>query len=231
MDLESIRTTLEQASLASLAISLLAGLFFSFNPVAFAAIPVSLAYVTKAREPKQAALFGGMFISGLILTHVLLGLTASLGGQWFQALLGRQWGLALGPLLIALGLVWLGWVRIPLPAIAFRARRAATAWGAFALGVPFSVAICPFCSPVLLILLGVAAGVGSPLFGSLLLLAFAVGRVVPIIIGSVAIGWLQNLSGLARFQRVFELIGGTLLILAGLYMLNAVWLAVPSLAI
>jgi cytochrome c-type biogenesis protein len=233
MDLESIRTTLEQASLASLAISLLAGLFFSFNPVAFAAIPVSLAYVTKAREPKQAALFGGMFILGLVLTHVLLGLTASLGGQWFQTVLGRQWGLVLGPLLIALGLVWLGWIRIPLPAIAFafRARRAATAWSAFALGVPFSVAICPFCSPVLLILLGVAAGAGSPLFGSLLLLAFAIGRVVPIIIGSVAIGWLQNLSGLARFQRVFELIGGTLLILAGLYMLNAVWLAVPSLAV
>jgi cytochrome c-type biogenesis protein len=60
-----------------------------------------------------------------------------------------------------------------------------------------------------------------------LLLAFAVGRVVPIIIGSLAIGWLQNLGGLARFQRIFELIGGTLLILAVLHMLNAVWLAVP----
>jgi cytochrome c-type biogenesis protein len=54
--------------------SLLAGLIFSFNPVAIAAIPVSLAYVTKAREKRIAVLYGGMFILGLIVTHVPLGL-------------------------------------------------------------------------------------------------------------------------------------------------------------
>jgi cytochrome c-type biogenesis protein len=231
MDLESLKTTLEQASLASLAIGAFAGFIFSFNPVALAAIPVSLGYVTKARAPKQAVVFGGMFILGMILTHVLLGLVVSLGGQWIQVLLGRQWGWVLGPLLIVLGLAWPGWIKIPLPTIPLRARRAATAWGAFALGAPFSVAVCPFCTPALLILLGVAAGVGSPLFGSLLLLAFALGRAVPIITGAVAIGWLQSLSRLARFQKAFEVIGGVLLILGGLYMLNAVLFVFPSLAI
>ena len=34
---------------AALAVSFVAGLLFSFNPVALAAIPVSMAYVTKAR--------------------------------------------------------------------------------------------------------------------------------------------------------------------------------------
>lgn len=48
--------------------------------------------------------------------------------------------------------------------------------GAIALGVPFSVAICPFCTPALIVLLGVAASIGSPLFGTTLLLAFALGR-------------------------------------------------------
>jgi hypothetical protein len=74
---------------------------------------------------------------------------ASLGGSWVQKLLGREWGLVLGPLLIVLGLVWPGWIRLPLPALSFRAQRAATAWGAFALGVPFSIAVCPFCTPAL----------------------------------------------------------------------------------
>ena len=33
----------------------MAGFLFSFNPVALAAIPVSLAYVTKVHEPRRAA--------------------------------------------------------------------------------------------------------------------------------------------------------------------------------
>lgn len=43
MDIESLRSTLEQASFASLAIGLAIGFLFSFNPVALASIPVSLA--------------------------------------------------------------------------------------------------------------------------------------------------------------------------------------------
>ena len=54
MDVEPLRDTLEQASLASLGIGFLLGFVFTFNPVALASIPVSLAYVTKAREPKTA---------------------------------------------------------------------------------------------------------------------------------------------------------------------------------
>jgi cytochrome c-type biogenesis protein len=231
MDLETLRATLEQASLASIAIGLLTGFFFSFNPVALAAIPVSLGYVTKARAPRQAVVFGGMFILGLMVTHAALGFAAGLGGQWVQGLFGRQWGLVLGPLLIVLGLMWPGWLKVPLPSIPLRAHQAVNLWGAFGLGVPFSVAVCPFCTPALLVLLGVSAGLGSPLFGTLLLLAFALGRAVPIILGAVAVGWLQSLKGLSRFQHGFDIMGGVILILAGLYMLNAYLLIVPALAV
>ena len=171
MDLESLRTTLEQASLASLGVGFAAGFIFSFNPVALAAIPVSLAYVTKAHETKRAVLFGALFIAGLVLTHVVMGVVAGFGGQWVQSLLGREWGLVLGPLLILLGLLWPGWIKLPLPSISIRAKRASSGWGAFLLGIPFSVAICPLCTPALVILLGVVSGIGSPLFGATLLLA------------------------------------------------------------
>lgn len=230
MDLETLRSTLEQASLASLGVGFTAGFIFSFNPVALAAIPVSLAYVTKAHETKKAVLFGGMFILGLIVTHMLLGFIAGLGGLWVQKLMGREWGLVLGPLLILLGLMWPGWIKLPLPVITFRAKRATSGWGAFALGIPFSVAICPFCTPALVILLGVAAGIGSPLFGATLLLAFALGRSVPILLGAWAIGWLESLKALRHSQRIFEVIGALLLILSGLYMLNAYFYVIPALA-
>jgi cytochrome c-type biogenesis protein len=228
MDMTALQTTLEQASFASLGIGFAAGFIFSFNPVALAAIPVSLAYVTKAHETKRAVRFGAMFIAGMVLTHVLLGAVAGLGGMGVQKLLGREWGL--GPLLILLGLMWPGWIRLPLPVIRFRARRAENGWGAFALGIPFSVAICPFCAPALVILLGVATGIGSPLFGATLLLAFALGRAVPILLGAWAVGWLESLKPLRHAQRSFEIVGALLLILSGLYMLNAYFFFIPGLA-
>ena len=230
MDIETLRSTLEQASFASLGVGFMAGFIFSFNPVALAAIPVSLAYVTKAHETKKAVLFGGMFILGLIVTHVVMGFIAGLGGLWVQKLIGREWGLVLGPLLIALGLMWPGWIKLPLPAITLRAKRATNGRGAFALGIPFSVAICPLCTPALVILLGVATGVGSPWFGATLLLAFALGRAVPILFGAWALGWLENLKPLSHAQKIFEIIGAVLLILSGLYMLNAYFFIIPELA-
>jgi cytochrome c-type biogenesis protein len=230
MDLNTLKTTLEQASLASLGIGFAAGFLFSFNPVALAAIPVSLAYVTKAHDTRRAVYFAAMFIAGMVAIHVLMGFTAGLGGLWVQKLMGREWGLVLGPLLIVLGLMWPGWIKLPLPVITWRAKRATSGWGAFLLGIPFSVAICPFCTPALVILLGVAAGIGSPLFGATLLLAFALGRAVPILLGAWAIGWLESLKPLRHSQKLFEIIGALLLILSGVYLLNAYFAFIPALA-
>ena len=61
MDAESLRLAVEQAGLAAAGLGFLAGLLFSFNPVALASIPVSLAYVTRGRDRSQALLFGAMF--------------------------------------------------------------------------------------------------------------------------------------------------------------------------
>lgn len=230
MDTESWLQLVQQGGMAATIAAFLAGLVFSFNPVAMAAVPVALAYVTKARETRQAALYGAMFVLGMLVTHAALGFLAGLGGSWVQGLLGRFWGLALGPILILLGLMWTGWLRLPLPALALRARRPEGMWGAFGLGVPFSIAICPVCTPALVVLLGVTTTVGSATTGALLLLAFALGRAVPILLGSVAVGWLESLRSLAAYRRAFEIAGGLTLVAAGLYLLNAYFIWIPELA-
>jgi len=230
IEAEALRSAVEHAGFAAATVGFIAGLAFSFNPVALASIPVSLAYVTKGRDKSQALLFGSMFLLGMILTHVVLGLIAGLGGKWASEVTGRAWGLFLGPLLIILGLMWAGWLRVPLPSFGFRATRPTAAWGAFLLGIPFAVAVCPVCTPALVVLLGAAAGIGSFLFGVVLLLAFALGRAVPIALGAFAVGWLENLKSLSHYRRGFEIAGGLTLIAMGLYMLNAVLFWIPQLA-
>jgi cytochrome c-type biogenesis protein len=215
---------------AGLAVSFLAGLAFSFNPVAFAAIPVSMAYVTRARRREQAVAFGSMFILGTIAAQTTLGLIAGLGGDWAKTLVGRHWGVVVGALLIVLGLIWTGWLRIPLPRIALRAKRPSGLVGAFLLGAPFAVAVCPVCSPALVVLLGVAAGAGSPWFGATLLFAFALGRAIPMTVGALSLSWLQTLEGAGRFRRAVEVGGGLALAASGLYLLNAYFFWIPSLA-
>ncbi len=230
MDAESLSQAIQNTGYAAAGLAFLVGLLFSFNPVALAAIPVSLAYVTRAREKRTAFAFGAMFILGLVLTHVVLGIVAGLGGQWVQGLLGRQWGLVLGPLLILLGIFWAGWMRVPLPAFGFKAKRATGLWGAFALGVPFAVAVCPGCTPALVVMLGVVAGIASPMLGAAVLLAFALGRAVPIAAGALAIGSLESRPSMAKFVRIADKLGGVVLIVMGLYMLNTYFFIVPALA-
>lgn len=217
---ETLKATLTEASWAGIGIAFLAGFVFSFNPVNFASIPVMLAYVTKAHEEKRALVLGAAFIVSLILTHVTLGIAAALGGEWVKDVMGRQWALLLGPLLILLGMMWPGWLRIRLPWFGIKAKPVSGVWGAFLLGIPFSVAICPFCTPALLVALTSSAAIGSVAFGFALLLAFALGRSIPIMLGAWSMGWLESLHMLSRHQRILEMIAGVVLILTGLYLLN-----------
>lgn len=230
MEGEVLRQAVGAAGPLALAVAFVAGLSFSFNPVALAAIPVALAYVTKARRHEQAALLGSAFVAAMLATHALLGAVAGVGGSWIEAAIGNWWNLAIGPLLVVLGLMWPGWLRIPLPAFALRAKRPSGPAGAALLGAVFSVAVCPVCTPALVVLTGVALTSGSPLFGALLLLAFAVGRAIPVAAGAWVVGWAKERPWLAAYRRGFEITGGLVLVISGLYMLNAYLIWLPALA-
>lgn len=216
----SLKATLQTQSWAGIGIAFFAGLIFSFNPVSFASVPVILAYVTKAHEEKRALIMGGAFVVGMLVTHVVLGVTAALGGDWVKGIMGRHWGLLLGPLLVVMGLMWAGVLNVRLPWFGVRAKKVTGIWGAFLLGIPFSVAVCPFCTPALLVTLTASAAIGSVSFGFALLLAFALGRSIPIILGAWSMGWLESLQVLTRYQKMIEIVAGVVLVATGLYLLN-----------
>lgn len=220
INVEILKQTLQTASWAGIGIAFLAGFVFSFNPVSFASIPVMLAYVTRAHEERRAVLMGSAFVVGMLVTHVVLGVAAALGGEWVQNTMGREWGLLLGPLLIVMGLMWAGVLDIRTRWFGMKGRKVTGLWGAFLLGIPFSVAVCPFCTPALLVTLTASAAIGSVGFGFALLFAFALGRSIPIMLGAWSMGWLESLKILSRHQKGLEISAGIVLILTGLYLLN-----------
>ncbi len=217
---DTLRAALAEPGPAGPWLAFVAGFVFSFNPVAFASIPVALAYVTHAREPGRARRMGLAFVAGMLVTHALLGTAAAWAGDSVRTVMGRWWGVVLGPVLILLGLVWGGWLRVRAPWPGVRARRVDGLWGAFVLGGPFSVAVCPFCTPALLVTLTAAAAVGSPAYGLALATAFAAGRALPVLAGVWGVAWLESLRVVARHQRALEIVGGLTLVAVGLYLLN-----------
>lgn len=226
LSLENLKALLLEPSILGIALGFIVGLIFSFNPVSFAAIPVMLAYVTKAHEKKRAMMMGTAFVLGMIFVQVILGVAVALGGDWVQSVMGRFWGVILGPILIVLGILWPGWIKIRIPWFGMKGRSAVSLWGAFLLGIPFSIAVCPFCSPALLVMLTASAAIGSVSFGFFLMLAFALGRGVPIMIGAWSVGTLKSFTGFAKYQKYFEVLAGITLILSGLYLLNEYFLII-----
>ena len=211
---------IQQANLLGLGAAFVTGFLFSITPAAFVTVPVILAYVTKARELREAIILGSAFVFSIFLTHIVLGIAVAFGGGSLENYLGNQWNLLLGPLLIFLGLVWAGWLKISFPWFSVKGKRVATVWGAFLLGIPFSVGICPACAPGLLIALSASAAIGSAPYGALLLFMFAIGRSVPIIIGALSMGWLDSLKPFLKWRRRVEIGGGLTMVVIGLYLLN-----------
>ena len=80
MDIETLRLALQKASVTALGPRFLAVLIFAFIPIVFASIPVMLAYITKAHEPRRAT---------------LLGVAAALGSAWASTIMGRAWAFGL----------------------------------------------------------------------------------------------------------------------------------------
>ena len=215
-----LEQTLQTASWSGIIIAFVAGFVFSFNPVSFASVPVMLAYVSKSHNKQKGLILAGAFIAGLITTHVVLGITAAFGGEWVQKVMGREWSWVLGPILIVMGLMWSGLLNIRLPWFGMKAHKVSSLWGAFLLGIPFSIAICPFCTPALMVTLTASAAIGSVPFGGALLFAFAIGRSIPVALGAFGMGWLENFKILSKHQKFFEVFAGVLLILAGIYVIR-----------
>ena len=219
-------TILDQASLAVYALVFLGGLITSLGPCNVATIPLIVGYVGGVRgvSRRRAFVLSSSFALGLALTFMLLGIAAA----WLGGLLGgttRLWYYIVAALCVVIGLQILGVVRLQLPGWLAGVRERITLKGvpgALALGLVSGLVASQCATPVLAAILTYVMARGALVYGATLLLVYALGRGVPVVLVGTFTGILKHMQGLNQWASAMERGAGVIVIGVGLYFL---WLA------
>ena len=156
---------------------------------------------------------------GVITVFVGLGASATIFGQlvrdYFDVL---RWFAA--ALIIAMGLHFLGVIRIGLLYRQFRADSGQTdnlsLLGAYVIGLAFAFGWTPCVGPVLAAILFTAAGQESAAQGAGLLFVYGFGMTAPFILAALFIGpFMRWMAGFRRHLGLIEKLMGALLIVFG----------------
>lgn len=115
-------------------------------------LPLNLSYIgaAKLRSRTAALSVATMFVLGVVVVNVVLGLVSSLFFAIFVQYRAPV-NIAIGVLTVVMGLWMAGFVRLPTPQIA---TRIPTGTGSFMVGVGFALVATPCASPILVFVLG-----------------------------------------------------------------------------
>ncbi|WP_341252952.1 cytochrome c biogenesis CcdA family protein [Euzebya pacifica] len=184
--------------------------------------------VTVARRARTRALTSALlFVLGFGVVFTALGAGASAASSLLltnRVLLSRVGGV----IIIVMGLVLAGVVRVPLLMREYRfdlSRVRPGPAGAVPLGMAFAIGWVPCIGPVLAGILTVAASDGSVGRGAALLAIYSAGLGIPFVGLAVAASRLQPaVAWLRRHARGVELAGGGVMIVMGVLLLTNQWL-------
>jgi len=219
--LEQIGQLIGQSLWLAPLLALLAGVLTSFTPCALSSIPLVIAYVGGTGvEPKKAAKLSLVFALGSAVTFTALGVVAASIG-YLIGVGAKWWYLVLGALMVLMALQTWGIVNlVPSTYLTGRSKRRGYL-GALLTGMLGGLFSSPCATPVLVALLAVAAGSGSLLRGTMLLLLYGVGHGALAVLAGSSIGAVNKLTQSERYgalSRVLKIGMGVLILLIGLYL-------------
>jgi cytochrome c-type biogenesis protein len=223
--------------LLAIPLAALAGLVSFLSPCVLPLVPGYLGFVSgmvgkspsanveKDSISRQRILLGTLlFVLGFSAVFVSYG---SLFGALGSLIYGRNGQIlqqVLGGLIVVLGLVMMG-------QFAWLQRSIKPSWspragliGAPILGIAFALGWTPCIGPTLSAVLSLAASTGSALRGSILAFAYSLGLGLPFLAIAAGLGWAAKSVNVVRKNiRVFNLIGGGLIVVLGLLMATGIW--------
>jgi len=214
-------------SLLSYPLVFVGGLLTNCCPCNVVLVPLMIGYVggfSRSKERGRAALYSAMFAGGIVFTLCALGVLASAVGAFIAPFRSAcLWAIA--AIAALMGSYCLGAIRFRLPGLAHVPTREGLKkrgpWAAFVLGLAAGVVATPCTTPVLTVILAYVAVQARLLYGVSLLLAYAVGFVVPLLLAGCFADFLMGLQRLqdrTKYRVWIEKGSGVLLILFALYL-------------
>ena len=214
-----------------------AGLLSSLSPCVLPLIPVYMAYISgvSIQGGRQAAgvrtTFNALgatllFVLGFTFVFVALGTSASLLGGFLEEH-ERELYQVSGGLMVLMGLLMMGLLRIPLLHREYRPALNASSLGSAGpvlFGMAFALGWTPCVGPVLASILFYAGTSQTAGQGGLLLLVYSMGFGLPLVIGGVA--WAHGVRLFSRPLRWYgpmTVAGGVLLVLVGALFIADQW--------
>lgn len=201
------------------------GILTASNPCVLAMIPLMMSFVAGRKEVKtsvlRAFLFSLVFVLGLAITFTALGMIAALAGQMYGEVSG-VWNWIVVAVCLAMGLHLMGVLTIPIPSLGGKLQpKTRGLLGSFVLGILFGVVSAPCAAPILVVLLTYLAGSGASVsWGGMLLLIYALGHSVLILIAGTSMGAARQLIENKNATRVLEILrkgAGMAIMLVGGY--------------
>src|SRR3712207_2869549 len=213
-------------------VALLAGLVSFFSPCVVPLLPGYLSYATGlgAAEVLEGARHRGrmlagtsLFVLGIAVVFVSTGtLVGSLGANLLR--LADPISRVLGVVIIALGLVFAGVLRLGQREVRISRVPAAGVAAAPLLGVVFALGWTPCIGPTLGVVYSLALNEGTAARGGLLAFVFALGLGVPFVVAGLLYSRMARAVGvLRRHQLALLRSGGLLMVLVGLLLVSGLW--------
>jgi cytochrome c biogenesis protein CcdA len=201
------------------------GALTASNPCVLAMIPLMMSFVAGRRESGAGAwrafAFSLVFVLGLAITFTAMGMVAALAGRIYGDVSG-VWNWVVAGVCALMGLHLMGVLTVPIPSFADRVQpKARGALGALVLGLLFGLVSAPCAAPILIVLLTYLAGSGASVaYGGLLLLVYALGHSLLILIAGTSMGAARALIENKKMTRVTDILrqgAGATIVVVGIY--------------
>jgi thiol:disulfide interchange protein DsbD len=213
-------------SLVALLAVFVAGVVTSFTPCVYPMIPVTVTYIGGASEGnrKRAVLLSLVYASGLAFVYASLGVAAAMLGKTFGSFTRTPWVYGgVGLLFLLFGVTMIGWITIPVPGFAGRVQTEGTrrgGWlGALMIGAAAGFVAAPCTAPVLAAVLVYVARTRDVLWGGSLLLAFAVGLSLLLVVLGIFSGLLSSLPRAGVWMDRIKIVFGVGMLLVAVWFL------------
>jgi len=224
-----LEAQLQARSVWAVAVVFAAGVLTSFTPCVYPMIPVTVTFIGGAAAGNRWRAFSlsGVYVLGLAVVYSSLGIAAALLGKKFGGFTHTPWIYAgVGVLFALFGAVMLGWLSIPVPALVGQAQstgvRRGGYLGAALIGAASGFVAAPCTAPVLGTLLLYVSQTRDALWGGSLMLVFALGLGLLLMIVGVFSGLLASLPRAgAWMDRIKMVFGVGMLVVAGYFFFQA----------